>query len=60
MNKRMSIKGLKKAIEHHKREIAKHRDALRELISDAEAVADSCGDAVESLDSAVDTLSQYV
>lgn len=51
---------LARQIEFHKTEIGKHRDALRDLINDAESVAGTCADAVESLEHAVDTLSQYV
>lgn len=45
-------------VNRHKAAIAKHRDALRDLIEDAEAVSESCDDAVRSLESAADALSQ--
>jgi hypothetical protein len=51
---------LKKAVNYHKKEIGRHRDALRELIYDASAIADTCDEAFDELDHAVETLSQYV
>lgn len=47
-------------INMHKRAIAKHRDALRELVDDAQTVADCCEEAVTNLEAAADTLSQYL
>ena len=47
-------------IQKHKDAIAKHRDALRALVADAEQVAECCDSAVSDLDSAIDTLSQYL
>jgi hypothetical protein len=55
-----TVAALRKVIEFHKAEIAKHRDALRDILEDAEAVADSSTDAIDYLESAVDCLSQYV
>lgn len=49
-----------KAINTCKDTIAKERDKLRAIIEDAESVADSCDQAVESLESAVDYFSQYL
>lgn len=40
--------------------IAKDRDKLRDIIGDAETIADSCDSAVQDLGSAADSLSQYV
>jgi uncharacterized coiled-coil protein SlyX len=56
----MTIAALRKAIEFHKCEIAKHRDALRDLLEDAAAVEGSATDAIEYMESAVDKLSEYV
>lgn len=53
-------KRLLAAIERHKKAIGEHRDALRELIEDVEAVIDSSDRGVEYLESAVDALSEYV
>jgi hypothetical protein len=47
-------------IEHHKREIARHRDTLREILHDLEAVIGSAGRGIEALDEAVVSLSEYV
>jgi hypothetical protein len=40
--------------------IGKERDKLDALLDEAESVRDSCREAVEQLESARDTLSQYV
>lgn len=55
----MTKKQLIKAIEKHRDAIAKERDALRELISDALALGDSSEEAVAALDTAIDSLSEY-
>lgn len=55
-----TVNGLRKIVEFHKSEIAKHRDALREILEDAEAVCDSSNDAVDLLEGAIDRLSEYV
>jgi hypothetical protein len=47
-------------IEHHKREIARHRDALREILDRREAVIGSADRGIEALDEAVASLSEYV
>lgn len=54
-------------IEAHKARLTKDRDALRELLADAEAVAESADDAIEELNTAkravsdaVDALSRYL
>jgi ribosomal protein L10 len=39
--------------------VARERDALRNLISDCEALAASCDDALEALQLGVDALSRY-
>lgn len=40
--------------------IAKERDGLRDAIAEAESIADSCDSTVTDLESAVDSLSQYL
>lgn len=52
--------GILRQIEQTKTRIAKERDKLRYLIEDAEAVEESCNEAVASLESAADALSQYL
>jgi hypothetical protein len=59
MNKKTAV-SLTKAIEKSNARIAKERDKLRELISDAESLYDACDRAVDSLESAADALSEYV
>lgn len=62
MNKALSkdIAVFSKKVEYHKREIGKHRDALRELIMDVGSIADTCDQAVEDIERAVDHLSEYL
>lgn len=59
MNKRVAST-LEKKIAACIARIAAERDKLDALLEEAESVRDSCRDAVESLESARDTLSQYV
>jgi hypothetical protein len=47
-------------IEHHKREIARHRDALREILDDLESAIGSADRGIEASDEAVTRLSEYV
>lgn len=53
-------KSLVAAIEREKKIIGEARDRLRELIEDADAVANTADDAVDSLSYAIEQLSQYV
>lgn len=53
-------KSLVAAIEREKKIIGEARDRLRDLIADASEVADTADDAFQSLEYAVDQLSQYV
>lgn len=55
-----STKHIIKQIENHKLGIAKHRDALRNLLEDARDVLDSTDDALEDIEIVIDKLSQYV
>lgn len=55
--RQMTNASLAKSIKRHRDAIAKHRDALRELVVDAVSVETSCTDAIDSLDYAVDILS---
>jgi hypothetical protein len=43
-----------------KKRIAAERDKLRELIGDAQSIAECSDDAVSSLECAADTLSEYL
>lgn len=56
----LKVSDIVKTIETHKNEIAKHRDALRDLFDDLESVIESCDTAEEELESAIQTLSQYL
>ena len=56
----LTVEALRKAVEYHKAEIGKHRDALRELLEDMEAVVDSSDRGIEYMEAAVDALSEYV
>jgi hypothetical protein len=47
-------------IEQHKKSIAAHRDALRDLFEELESVLDSADRGVEHLESAIDALSEYL
>lgn len=48
------------SITRHKTAIAKHRDELRYIMDDLEAIDGSMNEAVEQLESVIDTMSQYV
>jgi hypothetical protein len=56
----MTKDGLLNKIKAHMKVIGKERDALRELIDDAESVLTSCDEAYASLEAAVESLSQYL
>ena len=60
MAKKQTTESLHKQIEACKARISNERDKLRELIDDAAAVEGSCDDAIEALESAADSLSQYL
>ena len=49
-----------KKLEKLKKEIGDRRDRLSELQDELETLGDSCGDAEQSLEVAIDSLSQYV
>ena len=51
---------LVRQIEKHTKAIAAHRDRLRELHDDLTAVLESADDAIDSLNYAIDKLSEYV
>lgn len=55
---RRDIAKLKTKVERHIEGIAKHRDALREILGDIEEHINSSSDAVELLEEAVDKLSE--
>ena len=56
----MTFKQLLKRIEATKKRVTNQRDALRELIDEATGIADSCDEAIDSLESAADSLSQFL
>jgi hypothetical protein len=56
----MNKKELLKAVRDCKERIAKERDELRILIEDAETIEQSCEEAIESLEYAADSLSEYL
>lgn len=47
-------------IERHKAAIGKHRDALREIYEDLEAIVGSADDGLQSLDYAINRLCEYL
>jgi prefoldin subunit 5 len=47
-------------VEKHKATIAKSRDALREAISEIEAISESIDEGLEELQRGVDAISKYV
>ena len=49
-----------KQIKQHVNEIAKHRDALRDIEHDLNSILDSTNQGLEDLECAIDTLSQYL
>lgn len=51
---------LVKKIKFHKDKIAEHRDALRDLIDDVEAIVGTADDALEQIEYGIEALSQYV
>jgi hypothetical protein len=54
----MTAKKLAKEIERHKKAIGIHRDALRDLVADAEEIINDSHDAVDALEQAIDVLSR--
>ena len=56
----MKTKQLHQRMEALTKQIAKDRDALDDLISDATDLRESCAEALDALDSARDYLSQLV
>jgi hypothetical protein len=53
-------KNLVAQVKRHKDAIAKHRDALRDLYDDIEEVVGSADMAIQELENAIATLSEYV
>lgn len=54
----MTVKQLEKQIRKQMAAIAAHRDALRDLISEAESIEEDANEAVDCLESAADYLSR--
>lgn len=51
---------IKKDIERGKERLAKDRDALRDLIEEAQAIEECASDAIEQLEYAADRLSELL
>ncbi len=51
---------LKRAIDQQTKRIAKERDKLRELIEEAQAIAENCDNAIDNLERAADCLSELL
>jgi bacterioferritin (cytochrome b1) len=49
-----------KKLKGHVEVIAKNRDAIRDLISEFEEICENCDEAIDELESALDTLSQHL
>jgi ABC-type transporter Mla subunit MlaD len=58
--RKTTVASLTRQIHACEERIAKERDKLRELISNASAIADDCDDAIDDLERAADTLSKYL
>jgi ABC-type transporter Mla subunit MlaD len=58
--KKKTVASLSRQIEACKTRIAAERDKLRDLIAEADEIAENCDAAVADLDHAVDSLSQYL
>jgi hypothetical protein len=56
----MTKKSLQREITAAMKRIASERDKLRDLIADAEGIAECCDNAIDSLTMAADTLSEYL
>lgn len=54
------VASLKEKIKRSCQRVAKERDLLRSYISDIEAIADCCDDAVTDIEAGVDRLSEYL
>ena len=57
-NKTTELKPLLKRLEKHRNNIAKERDALRELYDEIEALLDPTNRGVEALDDAIESISE--
>jgi len=57
MNKRTVAAWIKK-LEAHRAKVAKVRDELREAMYEMEAMRDTCVEAYENIDAAIDRLSE--
>jgi ABC-type transporter Mla subunit MlaD len=61
MNERKpSLKITLARIERHKAAIGKHRDALRDILDDLQGVVDAADDGFESLNYAIEKLSELL
>lgn len=60
MAKRRSRRTFEARLAVVKADLARNRDELRELLEEGTAVLESCDQAMEELETAVETLSQYL
>lgn len=58
--RKLTSRDLKKALERHVKNIAKERDAMRDLLHKYSDIVRDCDEAVECLGDAIVTLSQRV
>ncbi len=58
--KNLSLPEIKKKLEFHSKEIGKHRDALRAMLDDIEFVLEPTEEAMESIQSAIDRISEVM
>lgn len=58
--KKRTVATLSKQLEAGKKNIAKERDKLRELIEEATTIEGNCADALDDIERAADSLSQYL
>lgn len=53
-----SLSGFRRQVENHKKAIARERDALRDLIADANEIETDATEAIDQLEDAIDSLSR--
>lgn len=57
-SRKLPLAALKKQLEFHQREIGKHRDALNNILSDMQECVQATEEACESLQCAIDRISE--
>ena len=55
----MSFETMRSNLEKHRDKIAKDRDELRDLLEEWTAIVDTCDRAIEYIECAVESLSEY-